>query len=202
MDVLTGCRLTCVCVRPCISVQPTYTDVISLFLLPLPLPAIPSHCLPDATIDPLYLDSIVLNNSFESQVLKDYLSSKGKEVQDFFEECMGRLQDGTYSVHGESLRFSECVCVCARARVCVCAYVCVCVCVYVCACVRMCVCVCVRVCVCACVCARVCVCVCVCCLDCLCEVCCPYRMPADAFVTILLTTYLSSLVTQTIWGDH
>ena len=66
-------------------------------------------------------------------MLKDYLSSKGKEVQDFFEECMGRLQDGTYSVHGESLHFSECVCVCVYTRACVrmCVRMCVCVCVCV-----------------------------------------------------------------------
>ena len=53
------------------------------------------------TIDSFHLDSIVLNNSFESRVLKDYLNSAGKGVEEFFEECMDGLQDGSYSVHGE-----------------------------------------------------------------------------------------------------
>ena len=81
------------------------------------LPSLPhSCCLSDVTVDPLQLDSIVLNNSFESQVLKDYLSSKGKGVEEFFAECMDRLQDGTYSVYGELIHgvYVGGVCCCCR----------------------------------------------------------------------------------------
>ena len=34
-------------------------------------------------------------------MLKDCLNSAGKGVEEFFEECMDGLQDGSYSVHGE-----------------------------------------------------------------------------------------------------
>ena len=77
------------------------------------LPSLPHSCCPsDVTVDTLQLDSIVLNNSFESQVLKDYLSSKGKGVEEFLAECMDRLQEGTFSVHGELIHGVCVVCVC------------------------------------------------------------------------------------------
>uniref|UniRef100_A0A3B3DUP3 E3 ubiquitin-protein ligase CHFR n=1 Tax=Oryzias melastigma TaxID=30732 RepID=A0A3B3DUP3_ORYME len=57
------------------------------------------------------LDGVLNNNTYESDVLKNYLSSKGKSWKDLLRESLEGLQEGRFSLTGDSI-----LCLCCGLR--------------------------------------------------------------------------------------
>ncbi|XP_024131686.1 E3 ubiquitin-protein ligase CHFR isoform X2 [Oryzias melastigma] len=62
------------------------------------------------------LDGVLNNNTYESDVLKNYLSSKGKSWKDLLRESLEGLQEGRFSLTDSGVSASSILCLCCGLR--------------------------------------------------------------------------------------
>ncbi|XP_051922959.1 E3 ubiquitin-protein ligase CHFR isoform X1 [Hippocampus zosterae] len=63
------------------------------------------------------LDGVLNNNSYESEILKNYLSSRGKTWRDLLKETMHDLQQGKFCLSDQSISANTILCVCCGLMV-------------------------------------------------------------------------------------
>ncbi|KAI4879111.1 hypothetical protein NFI96_025208 [Prochilodus magdalenae] len=61
----------------------------------------------DLNLTPKCLDGVINNNNYESEVLQNYLSSRGKTWREMLQEALQATQQGLYHLTGRMGRFKQ-----------------------------------------------------------------------------------------------